>query len=168
MGGRSFRSGVGRAAPIGLRHVVRHKGRIVAVDGAGRIKKHGPQVLLDVADFGGVIPQAVHDELDVMAAQFQELGLDQLCWVIVPGHPDGLAVGADGFQQDVHDLVQLLPVYPGILGEGVILDILQNQVPVDLIGRFLSVFRPFRRRCRCLVLVRRQGVWGMDRKGIGI
>ena len=27
MGGRSFRSGVGRAAPIGLRHVVRHKGR---------------------------------------------------------------------------------------------------------------------------------------------
>ena len=50
MGGYSFRSGVGRAAPIGLRHVVRHKGRIVAVDGAGRVKKHGPQVLLDVAD----------------------------------------------------------------------------------------------------------------------
>ena len=44
MGGRSFRSVVGRAAPIGLRHIVRHKGRIVAVDGAGRVKKHGPQV----------------------------------------------------------------------------------------------------------------------------
>ena len=69
MGGRSFRSVVGRAAPIRLRHIVRHKGRIVAVDGAGRIKKHGPQVLLDVADFGGVVPQAVHDELDVMAAE---------------------------------------------------------------------------------------------------
>ena len=25
-----------------------------------------------------------------MAAQFQELGLDQLCRVIVPGHPDGV------------------------------------------------------------------------------
>ena len=120
MGGRSFRLVVGRAAPIGLCHVVRHKGRIVAVDGAGGVEQHGPQVLLDVTDFGGVIPQAVHDELDVMAAQFQELGLDQLCWVIVPGHPDGLAVGADGFQQDVHDLVQLFPVYPGILDEGVI------------------------------------------------
>ena len=72
MDGYSFRSGVGRAAPIGLRHIVRHKGRIVAVDGAGRIKKHGPQVLLDVTDFGGVIPQAVHDELDVTAVQFQE------------------------------------------------------------------------------------------------
>lgn len=56
MGGRSFRSGVGRAAPIGLCHVVRHKGRIVAVDGAGRVEQHGPQVLLDVADFGGVVP----------------------------------------------------------------------------------------------------------------
>ena len=29
MGRRSFRSGVGRVAPIGLRHIVRHKGRIV-------------------------------------------------------------------------------------------------------------------------------------------
>ena len=115
-------------------------GRIVAVDGAGRVKKHGPQVLLfDVADFGGVVPQAVHDELDVMAVQFQELGLDQLCRIIVPGHPDGLAVGADGFQQDVHDFVQLFPVYPGILGEDVILDVLQNQVPVDLIGRFFRL-----------------------------
>ena len=168
MGGRSFRSGVGRAAPIGLRHVVRHKGRIVAVDGAGRIKKHGPQVLLDVADFGGVVPQAVHDELDVMAVQLQELGLDQLCRIIVPGNPDGLAAGTDRFQQDVHNFVQLFPVYPGILGEGVILDVLQNQVPVDLIGRFLSASCPFRRRCRCLVLVQRQGVWGMDRNGIGI
>ena len=62
--------------------------------------------------------------VDVMAVQFQELGLDQLCRVIVPGNPDGLAVGTDRFQQDVHDLVQLFPVYPGILGEGVILDVL--------------------------------------------
>ena len=91
MDGDSFRSGVGRAAPIRLRHIVRHNVRIVAVDGAGCVKEHSPQVLLDVADFGGVIPQAVHDELDVMAVQFQELGLDQLCRVIVPGHPDGLA-----------------------------------------------------------------------------
>ena len=168
MDGYSFRSGVGRAAPIRLRHIVRHKGRIVAVDGAGGVEQHGPQVLLDVTDFGGVIPQAVYDELDVMAAQFQELGLDQLCRIIVPGNPDGLAAGTDSFQQDVHDLVQLFPVYPGILGEGVILDVLQNQAPVDLIGRFLSASCPFRRRCRCLVLVQRQGVWGMDRNGIGI
>ena len=168
MGGRSFRPVVGRAAPIGLCHVVRHKGRIVAVDGAGGVKQHGPQVLLDVSDFGGVVPQAVHDELNVMAVQLQEFRLDQFCRVIVPGHPDGLAGSADRFQQDVHDLVQLFPVYPGILGEGVILDVLQNQAPVDLIGRFLSASSPFRRRCRCLVLVQRQGVWGMDRNGIGI
>ena len=124
MGGRSFRSGVGRAAPIRLRHIARHKGRIVAVDGAGGVEQHGPQVLLDVADFGGVIPQAVHDELNVMAVQLQEFRFNQLCRIIVPGNPDGLAAGTDGFQQDVHDLVQLLPVYPGILGEGVILDVL--------------------------------------------
>ena len=168
MGGRSFRSVVGRAAPIGLCHVVRHKGRIVAVDGAGGVKQHGPQVLLDVSDFGGVVPQAVHDELNVMAVQLQEFRIDNLCRVIVPGHPDGLAGSADRFQQDVHDLVQLFPVYPGILGEGGLLDVLQKQVPVDLIGRFLSASFPFRRRCLCLVLVQRQGVWGMDRNGIGI
>ena len=96
MGGRSFRSGVGRAAPIGLRHIVRHKGRIVAVDGAGGVEQHGPQVLLDVADFGGVIPQAVHDELDVMAVQLQELRLDQLCRVIVPDDQLSLAIGKEG------------------------------------------------------------------------
>lgn len=110
----------------------------------GALKSIARQVLLDVADFGGVVPQAVHDELDVMAVQFQEFRLDQLCRVIVPGHPDGLAGSADRFQQDVHDFVQLFPVYPGILGEGVILDVLQNQVPVDLIGRFLSASCPFR------------------------
>ena len=103
-----------------------------------------------------------------MAVQFQELRFDQFCRVIVPGYPDGLTGSADRFQQDVHDLVQLFPIYPGILGEGVILDVIQNQVPVDLIGRFLSASCPFRRRCRCLVLVQRQGVWGMDRNGIGI
>ena len=59
MGGRSFRSGVGWTTPIGLCHIVRHKGRIVAVDGAGGVEQHGPQVLLDVADFGGVIPRCV-------------------------------------------------------------------------------------------------------------
>ena len=107
MGGRSFRLGVGQAAPIGLCHIVRHKGRIVAVDGAGCVEKHGPQVLLDVADFGGVVPQAVHDELNVMAVQFQKLGLNQLCRIIVPGNPDGLAAGTDSFQQDVHNFVQL-------------------------------------------------------------
>ena len=44
----------------------------------------------------------------------------------------------------------------------------QQNGRVDLIGRFLSASCPFRRRCRCLVLVQRQGVWGMDRNGIGI
>ena len=46
-------------------------------------------------------------------------------------------------ERDVHDLVQLFPVYPGIWDEGILLDVLQNQVPVDLTGRFLSASRPF-------------------------
>ena len=85
MDGYSFRSGVGRAAPIGLRHIVRHKGRIVAVDGAGGVEQHGPQVLLDVADFGGVVPQAVHIEtvcalskLDIYQKITVNLKMDEL------------------------------------------------------------------------------------------
>ena len=46
-------------------------------------------------------------------------------------------------ERDVHDLVQLFPIYPGIWDEGILLDVLQNQVPVDLTGRFLSASRPF-------------------------
>ena len=36
-----------------------------------------------------------------------------------------------------------VPVYPGIWDEGILLDVLQKQVPVDLTGRFLSASRPF-------------------------
>ena len=52
-------------------------------------------------------------------------------------------------ERDVHDLVQLFPVYPGIWDEGIILDVLQNQVPVDLTGRFLSASRPFHWKAFC-------------------
>ena len=52
-------------------------------------------------------------------------------------------------ERDVHDLVQLLPVYPGIWDEGILLDVLQNQDPVDLTGRFLSASRPFHWKAFC-------------------
>ncbi len=117
---------------FGLRHIVRHKGRIVAVDGAGRVKKHGPQVLLDVADFGGVISQAVQDELDVMAVQLHKLGFHQLGGVIVPGNTDGLSGGAYGFQHAVPQSRPAVFIHFGVLNGMFIVDVVLDDFPINL------------------------------------
>ena len=58
-----------------------------------------------------VYKRQVHDELDVMAVQFQELGLDQLCWVIVPGHPDGLEMCIRDRDGSIHIVVEVAQVF---------------------------------------------------------
>ena len=63
----------GHYQPPGV-HIVVDLGRVVIVHGGRRVEQHGQQVLLHVADFGGVVVQALHDELDVGAVQLQEPG----------------------------------------------------------------------------------------------
>ena len=50
-------------------------GRVVVADGGGCVEQHGQQVLLHVADLGGVVVQALHDELDVGAVQLKNRDL---------------------------------------------------------------------------------------------
>ena len=75
--------------------------------------------------------------------------------------------GADGFKHEVNDLVQPVPVKLHILHENVIVDIVLDDLPVNLVCalcvRFLSF--PFRRRSR--FPVRGRGVRGKDRNGMG-
>ncbi len=98
--------------------------------GGGRVEQHRQKVLLHVPYLGGVLLQAVHDKLDVGAVQLQEAGTHHLMGEVRPGNPGGLTLRADGFHQQLHDLVQVLPIGPKPLFEAVILDILQNQLPI--------------------------------------
>ena len=53
--------------PLSLRHIVGNEGSIVASYGVGGIEQHRQQVFLDVANFRGVLPHTVHDELNMVA-----------------------------------------------------------------------------------------------------
>ena len=126
------------------------EGGVIASHRAGGVEQHRQQVFLDVADFRGVLPHTVHDELNMAAVEFQQLGLYQLGGVVVPGHPDCLSGRADGFHQQFHDAVQFLPADLGVVQEVVVLDILLDDVPVNLNGALRGRFRsfPFRRQSR--------------------
>ena len=134
-----------------------YKRGVVVVDRGRGVEQHSPQVLLDVADAGCVLPQAVHDKADMFTAQFHKLGFHQLGGVVVPGDADSLSGGADGFQHQVYDLVKLFPVNTPVLNEIVVLDVLQNDFPINLYGFVLSRSFLFRRRSRCLRRGRGQG-----------
>ena len=85
----------------------------------------------DIVNPGGILLHAGHDVLDMGTVQFQESGFDHLCRKIITGNADGFPGGADRVQNDLHDLVQLLPVYPGIVRQDLIVDVLQNDLPID-------------------------------------
>ena len=106
------------------------KGGIVAVNGGRGIIQRRQQVFLDIADIGGVLLHPFQHILDVGAADLQEPGLHHLGGVVVPGDADHLTVGADGIHHELHQLIQTVPVQLFILGEDIVVDILQNDLPV--------------------------------------
>lgn len=82
----------------------------MVADRGRRIKQHRKQILLHVADFGGIVPQAFHDKLDVGAVQLQKTGADHLMGEVTASDPGGFPLGADSLYHQLHDLVQVLPV----------------------------------------------------------
>ena len=127
---------------------MRNKGGIVAVNSAGGIKQHRPEILPDVADLSGVLPQTVKDKLDMAAVQLHKLAFYQLCRVVVTGNADLLAGTAYRFQNNVHDLVQAVTVNALILQKDVVFDVIADNLPVNPICfifagcRFLSASVP--------------------------
>ena len=114
--------------------VMLHQRGIVAANGKSGVVQGGQQIFLDIANPGGILLHAGHDVLDMGTVQLQEPGLDYLRRKIVAGNADGFPGGTDRVQNDLHDLVQLLPVYPGIVRQNVIVDILQNDLTIDISG----------------------------------
>ena len=82
------------------------KGGVIAVNGVGCVEKYRFQILLDVADFRGVLFHAVKDKFNVAAVQLHKLCFDKLCRIIVPGDTNCLSFGADSFKDKGHNLVQ--------------------------------------------------------------
>ena len=73
--------------------------------------------------------------MQVRAVQLHQLGFHQLGGVIVPGNADSLSGAAYGFYQQVHDLVQHIPVNPlGVLAKVFILDVVLDDLPINLYG----------------------------------
>ena len=99
--------------------------RVVVAHGGGRVEQHGQQVLLHVADLGGVVVQALHDKLDVGAVQLQEPRPNHLMGEVRSGDTGGFPPGADCFHNQLHDLVQVLPVGLKLTTQVVVLDVLR-------------------------------------------
>ena len=86
--------------------------------------------------------QAVHDETDMLAVQLQQLRPHDLGWVVITCNADSAAGAANCLLHLLGDLVKLLSVNTRIVCQNVVVNILQDQVPVAF-KRFL------RFRCFC-------------------
>ena len=100
--------------------------------GGGAYKADMREIQERLDEIGGVLPHPFQHILDVGAVDLQEPGLHHLGGVVVPGDTDHLPVGADGIHHELHQLVQTVPVQLFILGEDIVVDILQNDLPVAL------------------------------------
>ena len=130
---------------------MRYKGRIVAVHSGRGIEKHRPQVLFDVADFGGVLAHAGKDKFNVAAVKFHKPCLDKPCRIIVPGDTDSFSFSADRFKYEGHNLIDEVFIKAVILHEYVILDIVLDDFLINIkCARFRFLSLPFRRLCRVL------------------
>ena len=62
---------------------------VIIADGGGRIEQDGQQVLLHVADLGGVFLHTVHDKPDMFTGQLQKPGAHDLMWKVAASNPGG-------------------------------------------------------------------------------
>ena len=104
------------------------KGGVIAVNGVGCVEKYRFQILLDVADFRGVLFHAVKDKFNVAAVEFHKLCFDKLCRIIVPGDTDCLSFGADSFKYEGHNFIDE------------VCKLRSNGMPVPLLRNGYSIF----------------------------
>ena len=123
--------------------IMRDQSSVIAVHRAWRVKQHCQQILLDVANPRCILLQAVRDETDMLAVQLQQLRPHDLGWIIVACNADSAARAANCLLHQVDDFVKLLPVNVRITCQNVVVNILQDQVPVAFkrFLRFRSLLR---------------------------
>lgn len=90
-----------------------HQRRVIAIDGAWGVEQNRQQVFFDVPYFRDVFADTVKDKFNVGAIQIHQLG----------------------FHQQVHNLVQHIPVNPlGVLSKVFILDVVLDDLPINGYG----------------------------------
>ena len=122
---------------------MRHQRRVIAVHRAWRVEQHCQQILPDIPNPRCILLQAVHDETDMLAVQLQQLRPHDLSRVVIACNADSAAGAANRLLHQVDDLVKLLPVNVRITCQNVVVNILQDQVPVAFkrFLRFRSLLR---------------------------
>ena len=128
-------------------HIVRHQRCVIAAHRAWCVEQRGQQILPDIPNPRCVLLQAVHDETDMFAVQLQQLRPHDLSRVVIACNANSAAGAANCLLQQIDDLVKLLPVNVRIACQNVIVDILQNQVPIAF-KRFLRFRSLLRGRLR--------------------
>ena len=64
-----------------------------------------------MGDLSGVALQAVDDVLKMHVVELEELGLNQLLWILVLGDPDCLLGGKNCLKDQVKDSLKIFPVF---------------------------------------------------------
>ena len=90
-----------------------------------------------------ILLQAVHDETNMLAVQLQQLCPHDLGWVIAACNANSAAGAANCLLHQLDDLVKLLPVDVRIACQNIVVDVLQNQLPIAFkrFFRFRSLLR---------------------------
>ena len=109
---------------------MRHQCRVIAAHRTWRVEQRSQQILPDIPNPCCVLLQAVHDETDMLAVQLQQLRPHDLGWVVIACNADSAAGAANRLLHQVDDLVKLLAVDVRIICQNIVVDVLQDQVPV--------------------------------------
>ena len=121
---------------------MRDQSGVIAVHRTWCIEQRSQQILPDIPNPRCILLQAVHDETDMFAVQLQQLRPHDLGWIVIACNADSAAGTANRLLHQLGDLVKLLPVNVRIACQNVVVDILQDQVPV--------AFKRFLRFCSLL------------------
>ena len=122
---------------------MRDQSGVIAVHRAWRVEQHCQQILPDIPNPRCILLQAVHDETDMLAVQLQQLRPHDLSRVVIACNADSAAGAANCLLHQLGDLVKLLPVNVRITCQNVVVNILQDQVPIAFkrFLRFRSLLR---------------------------
>ena len=122
---------------------MRHQRSVIAVHRTWCIEQRSQQILPDIPNPRCILLQAVHDETNMLAVQLQQLRTHDLGGVVIACNTDSAAGTANRLLHESDDLVKLLPVNVRITCQNVVVNILQDQVPVAFkrFLRFRSLLR---------------------------
>ena len=106
-----------------------------------RVIQRRQKILPDIANFGGVLAERVHDETDVLDIQLQKLTFYYLGGLVIAGDSDGLFCGTDRIDYELQNFFQRVLIIRILAAKNFVVDILTNELSL-LSPRFTSIRFP--------------------------